>query len=218
MKNLRNYWISASLLLGLTPSALADPIPLPPELKAFLERPDQKQAVNYYITRQWQAAVSGCATPKMTALNAIVESPPAYDSGGAPISGQWRLIGRVEGCGQNRLLNIEYLFGPDGKMRMIGMVPGTSTADLRLQRDAAMYASIGMAKLKPRDCKETNYSDTGFIKYEDATPNSNGGRPWAEEWRVQTCDVTGIVTLHFTPGAAGTLIRVEVNETRQVNP
>jgi hypothetical protein len=158
----------------------------------------------------------------LTALDARVlneaDTLIIISSSGTPISGEWRMIGRVAGCSEMRLLNVEYLFAPDGQMKAIALLPGTTAANLKLEHDGLTYAAVGMAKLAPKDCKDTKFVDTKFIGYQatDST-NSVGSRPWTEEWTVRSCGVTGVVTMHFTPDATGTKISTNLNETRAVN-
>ena len=211
--------VAATLFLGLVLSAKADPIPMSPELKAFLIRPDQRQAVIGMMGQQWRTIFENCTSPKFQGMNVLITSPPKLDADGTPVSGEWRMIGRVEGCGETRILNVEYLFTPDGQMKILALLPGTTVASFRLQRDAMLYAVTGMMKLSPKDCKDIKDIDTKFVGFEDTgPPNGAGVRPWKEEWTMRACGVAGIVTMHFTPDATGTSIRTTLNETRPINP
>ena len=211
--------IAAVLFLGLVSAAKADPIPMSPELKAFLMRPEQRQAVIGEMGQQWRTIFENCPSPKLQGMNVLISTLPKLDSDGTPVSGEWRMVGRVEGCGETRILSVEYLFTQDGQMKRLALLPGTTVANLRLQHDALMYAAAGMAKLSPKDCKDIKDIDTKFVGFEDTGPTSGaGGRPWTEEWTVRACGVTGIVTMHFAPDPTGTTIRASLSETRPVNP
>jgi len=211
--------IVAVLFLGLVLSAKADPIPLSPELKSFLMRADERQAVIGTMGQQWHSIFENCPSPKLQGMNVFISIPPKLDSSGTPVSGEWRMVGRMEGCGETRILSVEYLFAPDGQMKRLALLPGTTVANLRLQRDALMYAATGMMGLSPKDCKDIKDIDTKFVGFEDTGPsNGAGGRPWTEEWTMRACGVTGLVTMHFAPNATGTNIHVGLNETRPVNP
>jgi hypothetical protein len=211
--------ITAALFLGLVVSAKAGLIPMSPELKAFLMRPDQTQAVIGAMGQQWRTIFENCALPKLQGMNVLIVVPPTLDSSGTPVSGEWRMVGRMEGCGETRILSVEYLFAPDGQMKRLALLPGTTVANLRLQRDALMYAVTGMMKLSPKDCKDIKGIDTKFVGLEDTGPSTGaGGRPWKEEWTMRACGVTGVVTMHFAPDPTGTSIRAALNETRLVNP
>jgi hypothetical protein len=195
------------------------PIPMSPELKAFLTRPAEQQAYSNVMRQQWQAAVENCPTNVMKGLNVIVFVPPKFDSGGTPTSGTWRVVGQVEGCGQNRLLNVHYQVGPDGRMTRVGSLPGSTIADLRLQIDGLLYATQGMVKLMPAGCKDIKYVDTKFMAFQGPAPATpNGPRSWTEEWTVRACGVAGVVTMHFAPNATGVNILVNLGETRKIGP
>jgi hypothetical protein len=215
---MRRFVVRAIVLLCIAGSAKADPIPLSPELKAFFARPEQQQIVANAMAQQWRKIVENCPSPTLGPTSAVITAiAPTFDSSGTPVSGRWRVIDRVEGCGESRTLSVEYLFAPDGQMRRIATLPGYTIADLSLQRDALMYATMGMVRLTPSGCKDITYTDTKFIRFTDAASGS-GRRPWIEEWTVRACGVTGIVTMHFTPDATGTSIATSVNETRQAGP
>jgi hypothetical protein len=101
--------------------------------------------------QQWRLMFENCAPPKLKGMNVMVIAAPKFDYSGSPTSGEWRMVGRVKGCGETRILNVEYLFAPDGQMKTIALLLGTTIADLRLQRDALIYAATGMTRLAPKD-------------------------------------------------------------------
>jgi hypothetical protein len=211
--------VLAILFLGLFSSAKADPIPMSPELRTFLMRPEQQQAVTGTMGQQWRIIFESCPTPKLQGVNVLIITPPSFDSSGTPVSGEWRMIGHLEGCGETRILNVEYQFTPDGQLKRFVMLPGTSIADIRLQHDALMYAVMAMAKLTPKDCKDIKYIDTKFIGYDDSgSTTGSDKRPWKEEWTLRACGVAGIVAMHFAPDATGSNIHSGLNETRPANP
>lgn len=209
----------AVLLPGL--QAQAQPIPMSPELKAFLTRPEEQQAFGGMMGQIWRSTVENCPSPGVRGMNVVISVPPKFDQAGLPKSGEWRVTAQFEGCGKARTLTVLYLFGPDSRMMRAGLLPGTTITDLRLQKDALLYAAMGMAKIAPKDCKDIKYTDTKFMSFGGATPPTAaeiGKRPWAEEWTVRACGVTGVVTLNFSPNATGTQISSEVNKTRRVDP
>ena len=216
---MRKVILLAVLLVGPVVALKADPIPMSPELKAFVTRPEQQQAVTGAMGQQWRALFENCPSPKLQGMNVLVGIAPKFDSGGTPVSGEWRMVGRVEGCGETRIFSVEYLFTPDGQMKRLTLLPGTTAADWRLQHDALVYAAGGMAKLAPKDCKDIKYTDTRFVGLGDQAPITELGRhPWTEEWTVRACGVTGIVTMHFAPDGTGTNITSKPDETRPVSP
>ncbi|MDE2029678.1 MAG: hypothetical protein KGI97_03835 [Alphaproteobacteria bacterium] len=210
------------LALFVVHPALADaPAPLSPELKAFLARPDQENAYVGMMMRQWQISVPSCPSPQIKNIAVLVDHTPTFDKSGLPVSGQWRVIGYAEGCNESRIFNMYYGFSPDGKMTRIALLPGTTRADLTLQRDSLMYAMMGMAKLTPKGCKDIHFTDTKFIGYGKANPQAMSGREkrsWTEKWTIRTCGVTGVVSMRFVPDATGTTILTDASKTRQISP
>lgn len=197
--------------------AQADPVPLSPDLKAFLLRPDQQQVIAEIMTRQWRSIFENCPSPTLAISGVTPEQASTFDQNGVPVSGRWHVNGHAEGCGESRVLGVEYMFTPDGQMRRIGTLPGATVADIALQHDSLTTAMLGMVKLAPQGCKDVRYIDTKFIGFEGT---NSGRRPWTEEWTLRSCGVTGIVTMHFTPDVSGpgTSMRSSVNETRPVGP
>ena len=151
----------------------------------------------------------------------MVGTAPTFDKAGKPVSGNWRVITRLSGCGQARMFSLFYAFAPNGQMVRLGMLPGSTAADPILQRDALLYASTAMGKLTPPGCKDFKYLDTAFEAFGPAGANVPAGRDarsWTEKWRIKACGVEGIVKLYFTPDATGTGISTKLNETIPVPP
>lgn len=186
--------------------------PLSPELQAFMSRPDEQKIYGAALLRDWDYAVDNCPSPAVKNLRLSIGIPPKFDAGGQPVSGEWRLIGQLEGCGKTRHLSILYGFGTDGKLVRAGMLPGTSVSNFRLQRDSLMYAAAAMGGLAPKDCKDVRILDTRFVAFEGPEAAK---RPWTEEWTVRSCGVTGRVTMHYAPDATGTGITTRLSETRK---
>ena len=88
---MRNPILLTAILLGLTLSAKADPIPVSPELKSFLMRPERQQAVNGMLAQQWRALVGNCSTPHLQPTTVLIDNSPTFDQAGVPTSGQWRV-------------------------------------------------------------------------------------------------------------------------------
>jgi hypothetical protein len=210
-------WIAG--LVNTVPALAADPplIPMSPELRKFMSDPEEEKIVKAQALHDWSNTVLGCTTPPtLDVANVVVGKAPAFDKAGKPVSGTWRVITRLSGCGQAKNFSLLYAFAANGQMVRLGMLPGSSAADPILQRDAFMYANLAMGKLTPPGCKEFKYLDTAFEAFGAAGPNVPAGREarsWTEKWRVRACGVEGIVKLYFTPDATGTAISAKLNET-----
>jgi hypothetical protein len=205
-------------IFAFAPAAKADPIPLSPELKAFLLRPAEQSTVTGIMRHQWDEIMPSCPEAKLKQSNVLITEAPTFDKSGAPTSGSWRVVGPVEGCGQSRTFNILYLFTKNG-LQKIGLLPGDTRADVTLQRDGLMYAYTGMVKIAPANCKDVKYLDTKFIGQGEKMPNIPAGRDphaWTEEWTLRACGVTGVVTMTFAPDPTGTTISAAIDKTRRL--
>ena len=195
------------LLLSLVAGTVAaDPIPMSPELAKFLSSPDEERMIGANALRDWNLVVPGCGNPRLKSANVVVQVQPNFDAAGKPTSGKWQVLAHLEGCGQSRQLNLFYAFTSNGQMVRVSGLPGTTIADLRLQKDGLMYATMGMAKLVPANCKDFKYLNTAFEALGPA-------RSWTEKWTVQGCGVDGVVRMQFKPDATGTAISVNLNDT-----
>jgi hypothetical protein len=215
--------IALFMLWATGPVMAADPppIPIPPELRAFLTEPHEQDVVKGQALRDWNNIVANCGAPTLEGANVVIGVLPAFDKAGKPVSGNWRVVTRLAGCGQTRTFNLLYAFGKNGQILRIGMLPGSSAADPILQRDALVYANLAMGRLAPPNCKEFKYLDTAFEAFGAPGTNVPPGREarsWTEKWTVSACGVTGLVKLYFTPDAAGTAISTKLDETIKVTP
>ncbi len=216
--NLRQRLVLLFFALWLLFSAAAQApapalTPMSPELKAFVLRPEQQKAINEASAKAWFQQLPDCKEPKLKQRNVLVDQVPAFDIAGNPYSGQWRVVTWIDGCGEERIIDLMYWFPPNGTLTTTLLLPGTTLADPRLQKDAVFYAMMGMAGITPKDCKEHPVINTKFKNWDSgALPNAIGAikQPWTEEWTVRLCGVTGVVPMHFVPDAHGTTIHSEV--------
>jgi hypothetical protein len=208
-------------LLAFAPVAHADPIPLPPQLKTFLMRPEQQKEVTGMMGHQWNEIFPSCTNAKLGTSDVLISEAPTFDKDGAPTSGAWRVVGKVEGCGQVRLLSIYFFFPKNGQMQRVGLLPGDTHADMQLQHDGLMYAFTGMAKLAPKDCRDVKFLDTKYLGSDKTVSNvltGQANKTWSEEWTLRACGVTGAVPMKFIPDATGTTIVADASKTREIKP
>ena len=210
-------WFILAVLggLGVLGTASAQqPIPMSPELAKFMSTPEEQQMVHDYGLHDWQEIVLGCATPRLANAQVVVHEAPNFDAAGRPVSGRWQVISHVQGCGETRAFNLNYIVGPNGLTR-VGTLPGTTIADPWLQHDALTYAQMAMVNLTPAGCDEHLFVDTAFegLKTGRAGPHA---APWTEKWTIRACGVEAVVRMHFTPDATGTQITAKTSETVRI--
>ncbi len=212
------FLLTAALCGVASSVAHAEFIPMSPELKSFLMSQEEQRGYGGMMVRQWLVLVEGCPKPELKNMNVLVSKLPEFSEDGNPTSGVWRVIGRFEGCGVSRIFNIHYAF-QSGKMVRIALLPGTTLAEPRLQKDGLMYAAMGISGLASKGCTDIQYTDTKFIGFGEESPVAMPGRDkrsWSEEWTVRACGVTGIVPMRFIPDATGTAIISDVTNTRKI--
>lgn len=206
------------LSMALAATASAQSLPMSPELKAYLARPEQQQAYNEMIRQQWLAASGNCMTSQRRDVNVLVDQAPTFNPRGEPVAGRWRVVGRVDGCGLSRTLTVQYSVGRDGQLVRLDLLPGTTAANALLQREASSLAILSMVPIAPKNCTDVAVSDTKFVAFNSSDAAATGKRPWTEQWTVRACGVTGQVTVQFTPTASGTTISTRLSEKRKIGP
>lgn len=170
------------------------------------------------------AILPACPSLSRGEARAAPRQNVTFDAAGQPVSGSWWAHLPVSGCGAARIINILFLAGRAGVRSMVAL-PGTTRADIALQRDALTYAFIG-AGTRAGDCKDMLVTDTAFDGF---APSPGAGRgagdgPWQETWRetwretwtVAACGHTFAVPLEFVPDATGTTINQRPAEIREM--
>lgn len=137
--------------------------------------------------------------------------PITFGADGLPNAGAWWEKFPVKGCGNDKLINVNFAIGTDGKIKTTIGLPGTTHANLILQHDAAQYATSSVGA-RAKDCNQFMIVDTrfeGFGLHDPATPDPGAEaqfRPWWETWTVIGCDHAYDVPMNFMPDATGTKI------------
>jgi len=137
--------------------------------------------------------------------------PVSFGDDGFPNSGTWSQSFPISGCGNDTTLHFYFSADRQERINTVFAVPGTSHADLVLQRDALFYAN-GAAIAKARTCKNFIVKNTKFEAFGVKDPQvadpgpGNPKRPWTETWTMVGCGRTFEVPLDFLPDATGTRI------------
>ena len=155
-----------------------------------------------------------CPSLVSSGSTVTVVKPVSFAKSGYPNAGSWRQAFPVSGCGNDTVLHIYFTATADEKINAIVGLPGSTHADLTLQRNAERYARMGAmgAKNVARDCNHFDVRNTKFESYglaEPATPDPGPGnsfRPWWETWTILACGQLIDVPIDFVPDATGTTI------------
>jgi hypothetical protein len=215
-----NLWwlISAAVILAGSPVKAQDQMsPYRERIEAYLTRPDERDTQWLALEAAWNKTADSCKKIEVTKEQLRFIEPITFDAHGTPLSGTWKHTIAVTGCGKSRTLNLFYT--PDGTglvLRRPG-VPGSSAADIVLQRDSIPFVRAGVAPQMALDCPDVRLSDTEYLGPEgDPLPGANA-KPWKEYWTVNGCGIAARVTMHFIPDATGTGISVRPEETARVD-
>jgi hypothetical protein len=183
-----------------------------PRFIEFLRSDGHRAAVLKAATEQAAGLPGGCPDARFRIGEIGLFRPPQLDGGGRIVHGLWREQVMAEGCGTIELLNIFALARPGGDPQLLGGLPGTTRADLVLQRRALPIAVQGAVQGTARGqageaAKCTNVRVVDTVLAADAP--SDRMAPWRERWTVLACDEAHEVPLRFTPAADGATIEVE---------
>jgi hypothetical protein len=85
----------------------------------------------------------------------------------------------------------------DAQPRVIELLPGTTNADPRLQRDALQGATGFAAALRPPGCDKRIVTETRLVS------KLQRGAPWQERWSFDLCGTKAEVAMTFTPSERG---------------
>ena len=201
------FSIAAALALPASPSSQAAEIA--PPLKQYLERPEHIEAVMGHA-QPFIFKDSTCRAETARTTSIAISTPVTIGPDGAPISGMWKETLHVQGCSRSGIYNVATAVDGSGAIHVFGMLPGTSIADPRLERDAVNYALDTARAKAPPNCTEAHVVDTAFESYATtANPGVEPGREaksWHEKWTVQGCAASIIVEMTFVPHTNGTTI------------
>ncbi|WP_189046410.1 hypothetical protein [Aliidongia dinghuensis] len=191
-------------LLLLDQVAFADDA-VDPRFVAFIKSDAHRAAVLKVAAAQAQGLPAPCAAARYRPAGDVdLYRPPQFDGGGRIIHGLWREQVLAEGCGTMELLNIFSLATASGEPELLGGLPGTTRADLVIQKQALPLAAKGLPP-EAAQCRDVHVVDT--VLAPDAPADRH--MPWHETWTVLACDKAYPVPLNFTPSSDGATIALD---------
>jgi hypothetical protein len=182
------------------------------KMRAYLFSDGHKNLVSRVMATIPPTVFKRCPSLVSNGSNVNSLTPITFGEDGVPNSGAWKETFPVQGCGNDTVLNLYFSVANDGaKINGIAGFPGSTHADLILQKDALHHAEIGANSLAGNcahfDVKNTRFEGHGLS--EPATPDPGASarfRPWWETWTMVGCERTFDVMLDFMPDATGTTI------------
>lgn len=143
-----------------------------------------------------------------------VLKPISFGPNGLPNVGAWKEAFPVSGCGNDTVLNFFFSASKSDKIDTFVGLPGTTLADLVLQKDAMNEALAAAIRPETKDCKSQDVINTEYLKEVGAPVEGAKGSPWDELWTFSACGVKVQVTVHFIPDPTGTSINASSSETK----
>jgi hypothetical protein len=107
---------------------------------------------------------------------------------------------------------------PDGNLQRSPMLPGSTIADILLQRDTAGMVYVNVAAHAGKECPRPQHfiEDTKFVRWDPTPiPNAKAGpnaRAWDEEWTASACGKSIMLGVRFSPDATGTGFAVKLKK------
>jgi len=144
-----------------------------------------------------------------------------FDGTGKLVSGAWKQVVDEQGCGIKRVLNVLVWAQAANGLSVMPLLPGTTHADVALQKDAVKYAFQALATVpggREANCQVGYVADTEFLQQEEATAPGGKGPAWRELWTLASCAQKMLVPVHFIPDATGTSISVGPNTAIKLMP
>jgi len=179
-----------------------------PQMQAFTKSQFYGGLINSILSRFPATVFQRCPTLVSNGSQVTLLSPVTFGADGYPNAGSWKQTFPVSGCGNDTVLNLYFSATADEKINTAVGVPGSTHADLTLQRDGVMYANTGAALLG-KNCKAYDVKNTRFEGYglpKPATPDpgpESHFRPWWETWTLVGCGATIDVPIDFVPQEKG---------------
>ncbi len=180
-------------------------------LQAFTRSDFYKGLINRAIAALPPTVFTKCPSLVSNGSRVTMLKPVSFGADGFPNAGMWKQSFPVSGCGNDTIVNFYFTAGADEKVNTLIGAPGSTGADLTLQRDALLYANMG-AQIVAGDCKQftvrnTKFEAFGLAKPATADPGPDSQfRPWWETWTMIGCGRIVDVPIDFVPNATGTQI------------
>lgn len=189
-----------------------------PVFAQYLNSKSNRDVINQVIRAQAARYPGACTDVVVDAkFNVLTIAPVQFDGQRFTPGGAWKETVQANSCGKVRLHNVHTFVRPDGNLQRSPMLPGSTIADILLQRDAAGLVYVNIAT-RAGDCPRTQHfiEDTRFVGWASkAIPGAKAGpnaRAWEEEWIASACGKPMVLSVRFTPDATGTAFAVQLKK------
>ena len=182
------------------------------KLQAFTQGNSYRQIINQAFAQLSKEVFDRCPTFVSRGSQITILKPVLYGASGFPNAGTWKHRFPVSGCGNDTIWTLYASAGADEKINIVFAVPGTTAADLMLQRDASRYAALRAGLIENECNRPFQVMNTRFEGFGLTNPKTNDPgdgqprRPWHETWTMTGCGRRLNISLNFVPDDRGTQI------------
>jgi hypothetical protein len=139
--------------------------------------------------------------------------PIIADADGRVGNGTWQQVVDEKGCGAERQLNV-LMIVDQGQVSASPLLPGTTRADFRLQRQA-IHSALDAIAATPggteKNCNVSYVANTEFLGTDTETAPGGWAPPWREVWTLAACTQKVLVPIRFVPSATGITVTAGPN-------
>ena len=191
----------------LSSAALAQTPHVPQAVVAYTATPDHIAAAMNAV-RPYYGLLPSCTPGTAKRVGLDIVQPVTTDDSGALTGGAWIEHVKVDGCTTSGVFNVYTQIRPGETPLVGGLLPGTTRAALRLQRDALPTVRQIAATKLPSGCGDIHAVDTKFKDFGQVVnsdvPAGRDPRSWREDWSFIGCGQPTSVVVHFIPDHTGT--------------
>lgn len=189
-----------------------------PPFAQYLQSKSNRDVINQVIRMQVSRYPGACTEIAIDPKFKVVVNVPVQFDGQRFTAGAWKETVQATSCGKSRVHNVHTFVRPDGNLQRSPMLPGSTIADILLQRDTAGMVYVNVAAHAGKECPRPQHfiEDTKFVRWDPTPiPNAKAGpnaRAWDEEWTASACGKSIMLGVRFSPDATGTGFAVKLKK------
>ncbi|RYG60616.1 MAG: hypothetical protein EON60_06545 [Alphaproteobacteria bacterium] len=165
----------------------------------------QMDKVELILAQQQRSLANGCDKLRILKAEAVTVWEPIILRDGKPASGRWSVRYAVEACGEIGLRNVEMRLVGDGNVAIDPLVPGSTLADAKLQKDIEASFELAGRTAMPTCTENVMVRQTEVSVY-PKTPRDR----WREIWIGVMCGRDLGQVIDFLPTKSGTSFKMTV--------
>jgi hypothetical protein len=148
-----------------------------PPFAQYLQSRSNRDVISQVIRMQVSRYPGACTEIAIDPKFKVVVIAPVQFDGQRFTAGAWQETVQATSCGKSRVHNVHTFVRQDGNLQRSPMLPGSTIADILLQRDTAGMVYVNVAA-HAKDCPRTQHfiEDTKFLRWDPKPiPNAKAG-------------------------------------------